>query len=242
MLSCQHEEELQCNHTYGICSGYLLLPRTASTVRSHKHEIVCFGRGKKGERQDSLITILCSSYCQVTYHTVVKHVRLAKSCHVLSFGGNREWDTSAKWLSRCGIQKCVNFAWTILKTKQTKFTQTLPSPCLQSLVIILLQIFIWDTWFSLSVLKRQLWAFSHLQSQRWESKSETTALGHVSCHRHPVPNPSFTPRILTWIWGGNTSLGYNTCIGSHKSMKGSRSPSCDHSCGHAPCILLSLNK
>jgi len=39
--------------------------------------------GKKEEKQDSLITILRSSYCQMTYHAVVEHVRLAKPRHVI---------------------------------------------------------------------------------------------------------------------------------------------------------------
>lgn len=86
MLSCQREENLQHNHTNGICSGdreKVSLPRTASMIPSHKQDNVYLGGEKKEDRQDSLLTILCSSYCQVTYHTAVKHVRLAKSCRVI---------------------------------------------------------------------------------------------------------------------------------------------------------------
>lgn len=110
--------------------------------------------------------------------------------------------------------------WTTSKEDQIKLTQTLPSSWLPSLVIILLQTFVWDSWLSLSVLlKPQLWEFSHLQCQWQENKSETVVLGHMSCHRHSVTNPNFAVCILMWIWGGNMSLSYDTTLAyNHKNQ------------------------
>lgn len=72
--------------------------------------------------------------------------------------------------------------WTFLKKKQKKLAQTLPSSWLESFLIILLQIFVWDTWFSLSVLlKPQLWEFSHLQSQEQNRCSGSHKLLQRSC-------------------------------------------------------------
>lgn len=60
-------------------------------------------------------------------------------------------------------------------------------------------------------------------------------LSQRSC---PQPQLHFS----IWIWGGNTSSSYDTCIRSPKSVKGVRSPSHDQSNGHAPHILLLSSK
>lgn len=126
------------------------------------------------------------------------------------------------------LKMCQLCPWTISEKKQTNLTQTLPSSWLQSLVIIFLEIFVCD--FSLSVFVRpQLWEFSHLQCQWWESKSRTAVLHHILCHRDPDPNHN---------WGfycesGKTTHVQDTALAyDHKSLKQAHSPSCDQSTGH----------
>lgn len=145
--------------------------------------------GENKERQDSLIIILCSSSCQVTHQAVVKHVRPAKSHHVISFGGSRSRHVCQMTEQIWHLKTCQLCPWTILEKKQTKLTQTLPSSWLQSSVIIFLQIFVCNVIFSsLSSSDLSCGSFSHLQCQWWERKSKTAVLGHMTCHRDPDPS------------------------------------------------------
>lgn len=109
------------------------------------------------------------------------------------------------------LKMCQLCPWTTLEKKQTEPTQTVPSSWLQSLVTVLLQIFVCSVIFSCLSSSDLSWGIFPSPVP----VMGTAVLGHMMCHRDPDPNPNWG--FLVWTWGGNTSLSYSPCIWSQKS-------------------------